>query len=91
MRPTRATATLASAFLVAGVAVLLLRRRGGEELKYQGRPIEHWFAQLPATVVSSQHVFRAVSMTAIGQCPVIGGWLRSLTFGVRHDREWQAF
>jgi len=65
--PTRATATVTIALLVAGVAVLLLRHRGSKELKYQSHPIEHWFAQLPATVVSTRSVSRAESTTVLGQ------------------------
>ena len=67
MLSSRATATLVIGLLVAGGAGLLLRYRGGNELKYDGRPIEHWFAQLPPTVVSSNSVGRAESVTILGQ------------------------
>ena len=67
MTPIGPTAKVVVALLVAGVAIILLCRRGGGNLKYQGRSIEYWFERLPPTLVSSQMIARAESMTLLGQ------------------------
>lgn len=64
-----ATQKKALIFIVLSVGILLLhfQYKKSQELKYEGRSIDYWFAQLPATVVSSQSIVKAQSITVLGK------------------------
>jgi hypothetical protein len=66
MRATQKTALI---LIVVSVGALLLHFHYKKDhvLRYEGRSIHYWFTQLPATIVSSQHVIKAESMTVHGK------------------------
>ena len=66
MHATQKTALI---LIVVSVGALLLhfQYKKRQELRYEGRSIDYWFAQLPATIVSSQYIVKAQSITVLGK------------------------
>jgi len=66
MHATQKTALI---LIVVGVGALLLhfQYKKSQELRYEGRSIDYWFAQLPPTIVSSQYIVKAQSITVLGK------------------------
>ena len=55
--------------IVVSVGALLLhfQYKKSQELRFEGRSIDYWFAQLPATIVSPQSIVKAQSITVLGK------------------------
>jgi hypothetical protein len=66
MRAIKKTALI---LIVASVGALLLhvQYKKNQELRYEERSIHYWFTQLPATIVSSQQIVKAESITVQGK------------------------